>query len=57
MELSDQEIEFLDDLLDDAFDKMHDYPGDFEGWEREAHGTLRTKLREEAKRRGFWWAQ
>lgn len=57
MELSDQEIGFLDGLLDDAFDKMHHHPDDFEDWEHEAYGALRAKLREEAKRRGFWWAK
>lgn len=57
MELSDNEIELIDNMLDDLFDEMCHYPDDYSEVDRQTYDSLRTKVRDEAKRRGFWWAR
>jgi hypothetical protein len=56
-ELSDAAIELLDDMLDEWSDNDRHYPHENTNKEREAHSEVRGVVRDEAKRRGFWWAR
>ena len=57
MELTDAELELLDEMLCALLDEMHHHPAEFGEAEIFAHGSLWKKVRAEAKKRGFWWAR
>lgn len=57
MELTDDELNMLDDMLDDLSDKMRHYPRDYSDEDLDTHNSLRRKVYNEAKRRKLWWAR
>lgn len=57
MELTDTELELMDDMLCTLFDEMCHHPAEFGEAEVSAHGSLRQKVRAEARKRGLWWAR
>jgi len=57
MEFSDEEIAVLDEVLIDEDDRNDDQPGRSSEEYRAIVTELRRKVRDEAKRRGFWWAR
>lgn len=59
-ELTDSEIEVLNDMLDEFRDRLGHHSDAELGWDAsdiEAFGQLQDKVNEEAQLRKFWWAR
>lgn len=56
LEFSDWELEILDEIIGDEDSRNHNEPGRMDESDAIVVAGLRTKVRDEAKRRRLWWA-
>lgn len=57
MDLTDLELEELDEMLWDAWDHERHYPDEFTEEQHAIRAELREKVRELARSRNLWWVK